>query len=193
MEHTLAWRGVLKAEISIRFPLPFLAHPPYDTASRLLKKSACFVLASLRGSTRRELLGGRKHWRDLSVHQDPFKGRTAHTKCGTYLLASSLAAALPGTRRVSARQGWAGEKAGLFELPAWCVQVFQGCRPVKSQHAKRVYSQPARESWPSRVTHATVQRTAVGSQNVPLDHIVADQGSYRFPESDPEREALVAM
>ena len=104
-----------------------------------------------------------------------------------------LAAALFGTRRVSARQGWAGEKAGLFELPAWCVQVFQGCRRVKSQHAKRVYSQPARESWPSRVTHGTVQRTAVGSQNVPLDHIVADQGSYRFPESDPEREALVAM
>ena len=30
----------------------------------------------------------------------------------------SLAAALPGTRRVSARQGWAGEKAGLFEHPA---------------------------------------------------------------------------
>src|SRR5437870_11322851 len=86
MDHPIAWRGVPKAEISIRFPLPFLAHPPYDTASRMLKKSACFVLASLRGSTRRELLGGRKHWRDLSVHQDPFKGRTAHTKCGTYLL-----------------------------------------------------------------------------------------------------------
>jgi hypothetical protein len=30
----------------------------------------------------------------------------------------SLAAALFGTRRVSARQGWAGEKAGLFEHPA---------------------------------------------------------------------------
>jgi hypothetical protein len=45
--------------------------------------------------------------------------RTAHTKCGMYLLASSFAAALPGTRRVSARQGWAGEKSGLFEHPAW--------------------------------------------------------------------------
>jgi hypothetical protein len=29
----------------------------------------------------------------------------------------SLAAALLGTRRVSARQGWAGEKSGLFEHP----------------------------------------------------------------------------
>ena len=36
----------------------------------------------------------------------------------------SLAAALPGTRRVSARQGWAGEKAGLFEHPA---KVFSPC------------------------------------------------------------------
>jgi hypothetical protein len=34
-----------------------------------------------------------------------------------YLLASSLAAAALGTRRVSARQGWAGEKSGHFEHP----------------------------------------------------------------------------
>ena len=39
------------------------------------------------------------------------------TKCGRYLLASSLTAALFGTRRVSARQGWVGEKSGLFEHP----------------------------------------------------------------------------
>ena len=30
------------------------------------------------------------------------------------------AAALLGTRRVLARQGWAGEKSGLFEHPARC-------------------------------------------------------------------------
>ncbi len=35
-----------------------------------------------------------------------------------YLLASSLAAALPAERRVSARRGWAGEKSGLSEQPA---------------------------------------------------------------------------
>ena len=35
-----------------------------------------------------------------------------------YAFASSLAAALLGTKRVSARQGWAGEKSGLFEHPA---------------------------------------------------------------------------
>ena len=76
----------------------------------MLKKSASFVLASLRGSTYRgEPLGYRNHWRGFSVRQDPFKGRTAHTKCGTYLLASSLAAALLN---------------GLFEHPA---KVFFCC------------------------------------------------------------------
>jgi len=55
----------------------------------------CFVLASLKGSTYRiEPLGGRKYWRGFSVRQEPLQGRTAHTKCGTYLLASSLDAAL---------------------------------------------------------------------------------------------------
>ena len=38
-------------------------------------------------------LGDRKHWRGFSVRQDPFQWRTAHTKCGLYLLTSSLAAA----------------------------------------------------------------------------------------------------
>jgi hypothetical protein len=55
----------------------------------------------------------------------PMQGRTAHTKCGMYLLASSLAAALLGQRRVSARRGWAGEKDGLFEHPAYCTPVIQ--------------------------------------------------------------------
>ncbi len=55
----------------------------------MLKKSTSVVLASLRGSTYRSVR-----------------------------LASSLAAALLGTRRVSARRGWAGEKSGLFEYPA---------------------------------------------------------------------------
>jgi len=41
-----------------------------------------------------KLLGGRKHWRGFSVRQDLLSGRTAHTKCGLYLLGSSLAAAL---------------------------------------------------------------------------------------------------
>jgi len=41
-----------------------------------------------------EILGGRKPWRGFSVRQDPLHGRTAHTKCGLYLLGPSLAAAL---------------------------------------------------------------------------------------------------
>ena len=69
-------------------------------------------------NVKEEFLGGRKHCRGFSARQDSYKGRTAHTKCGLYLLASSLAAALPVERRVSARRGWAGEKAGLFEHPA---------------------------------------------------------------------------
>src|SRR6266850_6470467 len=56
--------------------------------------------------------------RGFSVRQDPFQGRTAHTKCGMYLLGPSLAAALPAERRVLARRGWAGEKSELFEHPA---------------------------------------------------------------------------
>jgi hypothetical protein len=70
----------------------------------MLKRSASIVLASLRGSTL---------WRSFSDIGNtggafPFakiypNGRTAHTKCGLYLLASSLAAALLN---------------GLFEHPA---------------------------------------------------------------------------
>src|SRR5438132_11196978 len=55
----------------------------------MLKKSATGVLASLRGSRYRSVR-----------------------------LASSLAAALPAERRVSARRGRAGETSGLFEHPA---------------------------------------------------------------------------
>jgi len=55
----------------------------------MLKKSANVILASLRGSTYRRVR-----------------------------LASSPAAAELGTRRVSAREGWAGEKSGLIEHPA---------------------------------------------------------------------------
>jgi hypothetical protein len=36
----------------------------------------------------------------------------------------SLAAALPVTRRVSARRGWAGEKSGLIEHPVRYPAVF---------------------------------------------------------------------
>ena len=60
-----------------------------DYHSKMLKKSASGVLAALRGSTYRSVR-----------------------------LVSSLAAALPAERRVSARRGWAGENSGHFEHPA---------------------------------------------------------------------------
>ena len=29
----------------------------------------------------------------------------------------------PGIKRVLAQRGWAGEKSGLFEQPAWCTPI----------------------------------------------------------------------
>jgi hypothetical protein len=58
----------------------------------MLKKSASFVLASLRGSP----------YRSVS-------------------LAASRAAALPAERRVLARWGWEGENRDLFDHPAGYV------------------------------------------------------------------------
>src|SRR4029077_20079758 len=69
-------------------------------------------------------------WRDFSVRQDPLCGRAAHTECGLYLLRASLAAALLGARRVSARRGWAGEMSGLFEHPA---AIVSSAHSVRSQ------------------------------------------------------------
>jgi hypothetical protein len=53
------------------------------------------------------------------------------TKCGRYLLRSSLAAALPAEWRVLARRGWAGEKSGLFEHPAGGGAVARHMRTIK--------------------------------------------------------------
>ncbi len=85
----------------------------------MLKKFASFI------SRRSE---ARKYWRVFSVRQDPFYGRTATQSAVGTSLASSLAAALLGTRRVLACQGWAGEKSGLFEHPAWCSPVILDMR-----------------------------------------------------------------
>jgi hypothetical protein len=96
----------------------------------MLKKAASGVLASLRGSTYRgEPPGYRNHWWGFSVRQDPFKGRTARTKCGRYLLASSLAAALLD---------------GIFEHPARCSLVVPGMQAVKVWPAYLVFPQHAR-------------------------------------------------
>ena len=67
----------------------------------MLKKSASGVLASLPRNVKRETRG------------------------------SLGAAALLGKRRVSARQGWAGEKPGLFEHPARCSPVVLDERDIE--------------------------------------------------------------
>jgi hypothetical protein len=75
----------------------------------MLKTSASFVLASLRGSGALE-----------GIFRSPrsILRANGHTKCGWYLLVSWLAAAAPVELRVLARQGWAGENCGHFEHPA---------------------------------------------------------------------------
>ena len=121
---------------------PLLRNP---SASRMLEKSARGVLASLRGSTYRvEPLGYRNHWRGFSVRQDSFKGRTAHTKCGLYLLASSLAAALPAERRVSARWGWAGETSAFLNILRGILLSSHTCKQSKCCHVEIIFPQPAR-------------------------------------------------
>jgi len=92
--------------------------------SRMLKKSASFVLASFRPST---------YWKDSwrsewlkeflrsprfilganGPHEVRYVPPRAFTRCG-----------LAWAGRVSARRGWAGEKSGLFEHPAG---VFSCC------------------------------------------------------------------
>ena len=73
----------------------------------MLKKSASIVLASLRGSTLifSEVGATRGAFPFAKTH---CKGERPHTMCGTYLLASSLAAALPVERRVLGRRGCLG-------------------------------------------------------------------------------------
>ena len=81
----------------------------------MLKKSASGVLAAFRGSTYRSVR-----------------------------LTSSLAAALPGTRHVLARQGWADEKAAFLSLLRGVLLLFQIYRPMKFRRAHRVFPQRAR-------------------------------------------------
>ena len=102
----------------------------------MLKTSASFVLASLRGSTYRvDPLGYRNHLRGFSVRQDLLYGRTAHTKCGLYLLAYSLAAALLD---------------GLFEHPAECSPVVREVGPFNFHHAGIVFPQAASLFFPKQ-------------------------------------------
>ena len=93
----------------------------------MLKKSASGVLAALPTAVKRETRVNRE------------------------------AAALLGARRVSARQGWAGEKSSLFEHPAWCTpaipdlqtseipaypQIFSAACYTLSQDSKKVVLHP---------------------------------------------------
>jgi hypothetical protein len=85
--------------------------------SRMLKKPSSFVLAMLRGSTLESFSEvGSTEW-DFPFAKIRSTGERLH-KVRCVPLASSLPAALFGTRRVSARQVWVGEKSGLFEHPA---------------------------------------------------------------------------
>ena len=87
-------------------------------SGRMLRKFVSGVLASLRGSMYRNIR-----------------------------LAFSLATALLETRRVSARQGWAGEKSGLFEHPEVILSSSQIRKiPEHGFGINRGFPQPARVS-----------------------------------------------
>jgi hypothetical protein len=61
---------------------------------RMLKMSASFVLTSLRGSTLKRTFRRSETLAGLIRSPRSILGVNGHTKCGPYLLASSLAAAL---------------------------------------------------------------------------------------------------
>lgn len=79
---------------------------PTGFPSRMLKKPASIVLASFRGSTLSFSEAGNTRGA-FPLAKTYCKGERPHTMCGTYLLASSLATALPG---------------GIFEHPAHIVR-----------------------------------------------------------------------
>jgi hypothetical protein len=85
------------------------------------------------------------------------------SKSSTYprgYISPSFAAALLGTRRVSAHQGWAGEKSGLFEHPAWCSLLFQMCRSAKFWRTTIVFPQPASPHYSGRFVAKSLSRVA---------------------------------
>ena len=84
------------------------------TTNRKLKKSASGVLAPLRGSTLKRVFRRPEALEGIFHSPRSILRANGLTQCGTYLLASSLAAALPAEWRVSARRGWAGETSGLL-------------------------------------------------------------------------------
>jgi predicted membrane metal-binding protein len=95
----------------------------------MLNKSASVVLASFSPSTHREEpLGRRNYSRGFSVRQDPCKGRTAHTKCGLYLLGPSLAAAL---------------LIALFEHLAWVLSFCPDVRAIDVLLCRNGFQYPA--------------------------------------------------
>src|SRR6185503_13202435 len=79
--------------------------------NRMLKKSASFVLGSSKSST-----GTRPpHHSAARTTVVLLIRRTVRPQ--RVRLRSSLAAPLPGTRRVLTRRGWVGEKSGHFDQP----------------------------------------------------------------------------
>jgi len=57
--------------------------------------------------------------------------------------------ALPGTRRVLARQGWAGEKVAFLSILRDVILLLQTCRSMKFWSARTVFPEPVRPLPPS--------------------------------------------
>ena len=101
----LSWPGVQRrsTQDGSNQPFGYFPGPAHSSLSRMLKKEAGWLGRSpcSRNARPQKTLVGRAH---LGSSHPP--------------LCDSFDVALLGTRRVLARQGWAGETSGLFEHPA---------------------------------------------------------------------------
>ena len=88
----------------------------------MLKKFASFVLVSVKPST------GTRPPHHSAARTDVVLLTRRTVRPGGYVSGFDSPAALPAERRVLARRGWAGEKAGLFEHPAWNFPVILDMR-----------------------------------------------------------------
>jgi hypothetical protein len=79
-----------------------------------------------RNARSQKTLVGRAQWGTHPGHP----GDNEHEQVWKYHTCS-LAAALHGIRRVSARQGWVGEKSGLFEHPAGVLFCCATCETIE--------------------------------------------------------------
>ena len=134
-----------------------LLHPP---ALRLPRQPLCQVKGRTFHQAAFSLHSeARKHWRVFSVRQDPFYGRTAtQSAVGTSSPLRSLRSCLR-ERRVSVRQGWAGEKVAFLSILRGVLPLSFPYRPMNLHRATLVF--PA-AYWEGDRRRSTTNRGSAG-------------------------------